>query len=119
MTTDRLRQIRERLARVPKLYATDDGKDAEWRADDDGCYTTISNDPSRLGWENDSGCYGYGLPRQVAEDLAALRDDVEWLMRQIPQDPPEYETCVTDSQGRILARCPDCKREHLLPPIKL
>lgn len=46
-------------------------RDAEDGQDPDECIWTVSRDPKMDGWNTDSGCFGYGLTKADAEELAA------------------------------------------------
>lgn len=94
--SERLREIAERLRRLPELHAVKDAKDlpkrwaSHWgdQRDSDSGWT-VSDSAAQVGW--DSGHPGYGLPRWIAQDIAALRGDVEWLLRELANVYPGPE----------------------------
>ena len=80
----RIAEIKRRLRRLPELHAIgENGRERYFWADRGSHTWTISPVPGVDGWRTDGGCEGYGLPQQVAEDVAALRADVEWLLSEL------------------------------------
>ena len=47
--------------------------------DPDDCVWTLSRNPDEIGWETDSGCPGYGLLKEDAEELAGAANRIEKL----------------------------------------
>lgn len=114
-----LEAIEASRRRVPPLHATKpevDGITAEWpgyeydyakneRVDDKA--STLSPDPTRPGWTNDSGYPGYGLPHPVAEALARMPADADALVARVREleaamrallDDPEAAPIWTDAR---------------------
>lgn len=57
------------------LYVTRGATGRELADDEGGDVWTISPLPEPvIGWENDSGCGGYGLPKNVAEAIVESYD---------------------------------------------
>lgn len=89
----KLDEIEKRRAQVPAaLHAIHDpdapdffAMSEPWGAlpEGDPQSSTLSPQPDRHGWNNDSGFSGYGLPQQVAEALAAMPQDVDWLIARV------------------------------------
>jgi hypothetical protein len=80
-------EIKKRRAALPvRLYVEDDEafRNADWPGVDyDECAHTVTPDPAFLGWTNDGGHPGYGLPFDVAEALAAAPEDIDWLIAHV------------------------------------
>jgi len=51
---------------VSRVYVVQD----KYAGSKDNLSYTISPHSSRIGWETDSGCDGYGLPKDLAEQYA-------------------------------------------------
>lgn len=64
----------EKEIEITKVYVVRE----EWEGNEDRDIYTISPYPDQLGWETDSGCDGYGLPKAIADAYAqAINEYIE------------------------------------------
>jgi hypothetical protein len=53
-----------------------------YRDDPDASVWTVSRDPNDIGWETDSGCPGYGLIKNDAEELANAANNYRRILSE-------------------------------------
>lgn len=80
----RLRKLHGRMPTMHAVHAADDRH--LWPDDgppDDNHSSTVSPEKGAHGWTNDSGCSGYGLPEQIANDMAELTQLLPNIIAQL------------------------------------
>lgn len=65
---------------------------------------TVSNVPGRHGWENDSGCEGYGLTRTQVDHIAGLSAEVEVLRGKLEKVRAAVKSVAIHIDARVWPR---------------
>jgi hypothetical protein len=82
---------------------------ADDREEPEECWWTLSQSPISPGWETDSGCPGYGLPKAQAEELVTAAnafgrfEEFYRLYREVYMDTQRHPTAAQEATVMALA----------------